>query len=279
MGALIDFQAVKNSIEKGRPFCFAKSAITGNSAKMMSFYSAAPNAGTAPSTAATCNAASPFALLQEPEITSINNAFLTQAELAIGPITPTNFGSLMLIDRLSHQGGLSGTSVTTQTTNLPTAALPRYTSGEGVMMALEIYSALGSTTAANATVSYTNQAGVSGRTSKIAIIGGSADFNASRFIIIPLQDDDTGVRSVQSVTLSANTGSAGNFGVTLFKPLLLFPNFTQAIDGIQPRTFNTLIGGFGCCPEIANDACLGLLGIANSTNVGVVTGAFYLAEA
>ncbi|MDX2073023.1 MAG: hypothetical protein SFX19_01505 [Alphaproteobacteria bacterium] len=279
MGALTDFQAVKNSIEKGRPYSFVKNSITGNTTRLMSYYAQAPNAGATPSTAVTCNAASPFALLQEPEYTSLNNYFLTQAELAVGVNTSSIFTSLMLIDRLSHQGGLSGTVTTAQTTNLPTAALPRYTSGEGVMMALEIYTSVGSTTAANATVSYTNQAGVSGRTSKIVILGGTTDFAASRFIILPLQDDDTGVRSVQSVTLSANTGSAGNFGVTLFKPLSLFPSFSQAFDGIQPRTFNTLIGGFGCCPEILNDACLGLLGFANSTNPGVITGAFYLAEA
>ena len=36
---------------------------------------------------------------------------------------------LTLCDRLSHQGGLSGTVTTAQTTNLPTAALTRNTDG------------------------------------------------------------------------------------------------------------------------------------------------------
>lgn len=279
MGALIDFDAVKASIEKGRPYCFAKNSLTGANTRLMSFWTVAPNAGATPSTAAACNANTVGALLQEPKLTALTNSyFLTQAELAAGPITASVFTSLMLIDRLSHQGGLSGTSVVTQTTNLPTAALTRYTDGAGVMAALEIYSALG-TTATTATVSYTNQSGVSGRTSKAVVIGGSSENTQSRFIPLTLQDDDTGVRSVQSVTLAASTATAGNFGVTLFKPLMLFPSFAQAMDGIQPRTFNTLIGGFGCCPEILDDACLGLLGLANSTNAGVITGALYLAEA
>lgn len=279
MGALTDFNAVKSSIQSGKPYCFTKNSITAANTKLMSYWANTPNAGATPSTAAACNANTAGALLQEPKLTSLTNSyFLTQAELSVVSSSITVFSSLMLIDRLSHQGGLSGTTATAQTTNLPTAALPRYTNGVGVMAALEIYSAIGST-ATTATISYTNQDGVSGRISKPVVIGGSNENTASRFIPIPLQDDDTGVLSVQSVTLAASTASAGNFGITLFKPLMIFPNFAPVVDAIQPRTFNTLVGGFGCCPEILDDACLGLLGIANSTNVGVVSGAFYLAEA
>jgi hypothetical protein len=276
MGALADFQAVKQSVEKGRAYPFTKNSITTAANRPMSYWTATPNAATAPGAAAACNANTTGALLQEPKLTSLTNSFfLTQAEISIAT---TAFTSLMLVDRLSHQSGLSGTSTATQTTNLPTAALTRYTSGEGVMAALEIYTAIGST-ASTVTISYTNQAGVSGRTSKPAVIGGASDNTASRFIIIPLQDDDTGIRSVESVTLSATTATAGNFGVTLFKPLMILPNFSFVAEQVQPRTLNTLIGGCGCCPEIMDDACLQLLGLSNSTVVGVVTGAFYLAEA
>ena len=276
MGALVDFQMVKNSIARGRAYPFAKNSITTAANRPMSYWTALPNAGAAPSTAAPCNANTIGALLQEPKLSSLANSyFLAQAEISVAT---TAFTSLMLVDRLSHQGGLSGALATAQTTNLPTAALTRYTDGIGVMAALEIYSALGGT-ASTATVSYTNQAGVSGRTSKPVVIGGASDNTSSRFIIIPPQDDDTGIRSVESVTLAATTTSAGNFGVTLFKPLMLFPNFSFVADQVQPRTFNTLVGGFGCCPEIMDDACLQLLGLSNSTVVGVATGAMHLAEA
>jgi len=276
MGALADFQAVKNSVARGRAYPFTKNSITTAANRPMSYWTALPNAGATPSAAAACNANTTGALLQEPKLSSLANSyFLTQAEISVAT---TAFTSLMLVDRLSHQGGLSGASTATQTTNLPTAALTRYTDGVGVMAALEIYSALGST-ASTATISYTNQAGVSGRTSKPVVIGGASDNTSSRFIIISLQDDDTGIRSVESVTLAATTASAGNFGVTLFKPLMIFPNFSYVADQVQPRTLNTLIGGFGCCPEIIDDACLQLLGLSNSTVVGVATGAMYLAEA
>lgn len=276
MGALLDFQGVKQSVERGRAYPFTKNSLTTAANRPMSYWTATPNAGAAPGVAAACNANTAGALLQEPKLTSLTNSFfLTQAEMSIAT---TAFTSLMLVDRLSHQGGLSGASATAQTTNLPTAALPRYTSGEGVMAALEIYTAIGST-ATTATISYTNQAGVSGRTSKPAVIGGASENTVSRFIIITLQDDDTGIRSVESVTLAATTATAGNFGVTLFKPLMILPNFSFVADQVQPRTLNTLVGGSGCCPEIMDDACLQLLGLSNSTVVGVVTGAFSLAEA
>lgn len=124
----------------------------------------------------------------------------------------------VLIDRLSHQGGLSGTVTTAQTTNLPTAALTRYTSGVGVYAALEVYTAVGATDALW-TVSYTNQAGTAGRTASwlMADTPGGNSFHP-----IPLVGSDTGVRSVESVTLTPSTGTAGNFGVTLFKPLVWF---------------------------------------------------------
>lgn len=274
--ALADLQAMKDSIEKGKPYFFTKNSLTSTTNKLMSLWMAAPNAGAAPSTAAICNADTTGALLTEPKLTTLANAyFVSQLELACAS---NAFTSLMLIDRLSHQGGLSGTATSTQTTNLPTAALPRYTDGVGVMAALEIYTAIG-TLAQPTTVSYTNQAGTSGRTSKEVIIGGTNDLGAGRLIPIPLQDDDTGIRAVASVTPASSTAVTGNYGVTLFKPLMLIPNVANLAQAIQQRCLNSFIGGYGCCPEILDDACLNFLAIANTTSTGAVHGAFHLAEA
>lgn len=273
---LTDYQALKDSIEKGKPYFFTKNSLTSTTNKLMSLWTAAPNAGVAPSTAATCNTNTTGALLAEPKLTTFTNAlFVSQLELACAT---NGFTSLMLIDRLSHQGGLSGTATAVQTTNLPTAALPRYTDGVGVMAALEIYTAIG-TVAVTATVSYTNEAGTSGRTSKAVVLGGTSDNAVGRFIPIPLQDDDQGIRAVASVTPSTSTAASGNYGVTLFKPLMLIPNVANLAHAIQERCLNSFIGGYGCCPEIFDDACLQLLAIANTTGTGAVHGAFHLAEA
>ena len=274
--ALADYQALKDSVERGKPYFFTKNSAASTTNKLMSMWMTAPSGGVVPTPPAVCNADTLGALLREPKLTTITNSlFVSQLELACA----TNaFTSLILIDRLSHQGGLSGTATAVQTTNLPTATLTRYTDGVGVMAALEIYTALG-TLAQTATVSYTNEAGASGRTSKAVVIGAANDNAAGRFIPIPLQDDDQGIRSVESVTPSSSTGTSGNYGVTLFKPLMLIPNLANLAHAIQQRCLNSFIGGYGGCPEILDNACLQLLAIANTSSTGAVHGAFHLAEA
>lgn len=274
--ALTDYQALKDSIERGKPYFFTKNSATSTTNKLMSLWTTLPNGGAVPSVAATCDADTVGALFREPKLTTLTNGyFVSQLELACAS---NAFTSFILIDRISHQGGLSGNATAVQTTNLPTAALPRYTDGVGVMAALEIYTVIG-TLAQTATVSYTNEAGVSGRTSKAVVIGAANDNAAGRFIPIPLQDDDQGIRAVASVTPSSSTGAAGNYGVTLFKPLMLIPNLANLAHAIQQRCLNSFLGGYGCCPEILDNACLQLLAIANTTGTGAVHGAFHLAEA
>lgn len=174
---------------------------------------------------------------------------------------------IVIADRLSQQGSLVGNVATAQTTNLPTAALTRYTSGEGVWIGLEVYTVLGATEV-TATVSYTNQAGTAGR-SGICRIGGGTRRAPSYFGVVALQAGDTGARSVESVTLSATTGAAGNFGVTLFRPLIPFP----FVGGAASETlFSTAIdymlgGGGGALPLIDPDACLWLIAMLNGATV------------
>jgi hypothetical protein len=171
----------------------------------------------------------------------------------------------MLADRLSHQGGLSGTVTTAQTTNLPTAALTRYTTGVGVIAALDVYTQIG-TTATTVNASYTNQDGTAAVASQATPFGATGFREASRSIILPLAQGDTGVRSVESVTVLATTGTAGNFGVTLYRPLLLFP-----IGGLnQWYDINPLLGGGSNMPEVLDDACLYWLFVADTTASGIL---------
>lgn len=177
---------------------------------------------------------------------------VTEQRLARMDVTRNGPAYIVIADRLSHQGGLSGTTTGAQTTNLPTAALTRYTDGVGVMAAIEIYSAIGGT-ARTFTVSYTNQAGTSGQTSEASNIGGANYSTAGRMLFVPLQAGDSGIRAVASVTISASTGTAGNFGVTLFKPLLAFP-FQFASN--WAITFDGLLNLGGQLPVVLDDACL-----------------------
>lgn len=177
-----------------------------------------------------------------------------------GELQPTAnvFGQHILIDRLVHSGGLSGAVATAQTTNLPTAALPRFTNGDGVMIGLRIWTQIGAT-ATTVTASYTNQAGTPGRTTPAVVIGGGSFREATRLLVLPLQDGDTGVRSVESVTLAATTDTAGNFGVVLFKPLAVLPQDINGHAGVRSAVYGGLFGGM---PDISN-ACLSFLMIAS----------------
>jgi len=210
---------------------------------------------------------------------------------SIGPIPAVSTGRLTLlggrmstggaagvtaiiVDLLNHSGGLSGTTTGAQTANLPTAALTRYTSGEGVMAGLIVYTAVG-TTATTVTINYTNQSGTSGQISTATQIGATSYRETGALIPIPLAAGDTGVRSVESVTLAGTTGTAGNFGVCLFKPLQMMA--LNDVMGAMPLDAVSSGGIIGSLCEVHPDACLTLATIANTAQT--VNGALILAEA
>lgn len=116
-------------------------------------------------------------------------------------------------DRLVTTSGLDGTLTTSQAVN--TVALPaRATGGAGCLIALEAYAATGATSV-TFTVTYTNSAGTG---SRVATVTGTLN-QLGKILIVPLQAGDVGVQSVQSVQQSATTGGAGNYGVTIYKPM------------------------------------------------------------
>lgn len=159
--------------------------------------------------------------------------------------TLTNAG-LMFYDRLVQTGTLSGVLTTTQAVG--SAALPRETSGEGVQMYMEIYTSVG-TTAATATVTYVNQAGVTKTTT--VTFGGTSGRSSPTMLRVPLAEGDTGVRSVTDVTLSVSTGTPGAWGFTLAKPLFLVPVFATS-DTVMDWADLGL-------PKIPADACVALM--------------------
>jgi len=173
-----------------------------------------------------------------------------------------NPGVYLICDRLSHQGGLSGTVATAQTTNLPTAALTRYTSGVGVMAMLTIYTQIGSS-GATVSVSYTDTTPTAGNASPSIVIGGTGFREANRGLILPLASGDVGITSVESVTISISTGTVGNLGVTLFKPL-----FAVLVDQVNTVAVCDFVTGScgGGIPEVVDNACLFVMCMSGSTN-------------
>lgn len=169
----------------------------------------------------------------------------------------TTIGTLILYDRLVHTSGLSGIVTSAQTVN-STAITRTYDSGNAVEAWLEWYTATGAT-ACTATIAYTNQSGTSSRSGTASI---AASTKAACMIPISLQSGDTGVQSVQSVTLSGTTGTAGNFGITMCQRLAQM-QVVIAGTGVAVNW-----GQLGL-PIIANNACLAYKVLASTTSTGI----------
>ncbi len=163
---------------------------------------------------------------------------------------PTQAGVLICADRLADISGLSGVAAGAQA--ISGLAVTRYAgaASAGNEIWVEIYTAVGAT-ARTITASYTNQAGTAGRTTQAAVFGGTGANEAQRMIRLPLQQGDTGVRSVESVTISATTGTAGDFGVTILRAIAGAAATNPAIG-----TSRELTRGYPGLVEVATDAAL-----------------------
>lgn len=259
--AIATYAAYKSAKPHARA-SYLKAALTSTSARLYTRWTSGPLNAPAPTTAVVPDASTQPGSMPgwPPGLT----AWIKSVIIGRG-----GGGSYILADRLSHQGGLSGTVATAQTTNLPTAALTRYTSGVGVLAALEITTAVG-TTATTAVLSYTNSSGVASRTSPAVTFGGTNDRQTGQVQLVPLQIGDVGVRSVESVTLGVSTGTAGAFGVTLYRPLIALPWFDLNDEG-QPYD---MVKHLGCFFEpIQADACLAILHCTNATSTFSCVGA------
>lgn len=207
----------------------------------------------------------------------VSNAGSGRLSILAGRMNPSGIGGIavMLVDILNISGGLDGTITTAQTTNLPTAALTRYTSGVGVQAALCVHTVVG-TTGTTATVSYTNEAGTPGRTSTAVPFGAVGFREVGSLIRIPLQAGDTGIQSVESVKLAATTGTIGNFGVLLYRPLaMMFVNDVEGANVIDCVSSGRMVGQFA---EVLDDACLSVFGLQAASSQAV-SGFVLLGEA
>lgn len=139
--------------------------------------------------------------------------------------------------------------------------LPRYTGGEGVrIMAVSV---AGRTGLQTFQVNYTNSAGVSGRLSQVvtqnnnsvngSIVTSHPTINGSAGPFIPLQAGDTGVRSIESVTMISGV-DVGLFTLVLVKPLA-----QASIRGIDAPVEIDYLINFAQLPVIQDDAYLNII--------------------
>jgi hypothetical protein len=147
-----------------------------------------------------------------------------------------------------------------------TVTLPRYADGEGVqIMAVSVAGRTGGQTFQ---VNYTNSEGVAGRVTQ-TVAQNSVSVNGSivtsdraaanaRGPFIPLQQGDTGVRSIESVTM--NGADVGLFTLVLVKPIVQLQ-----LRGIDAPVEVDYFLDFAQTPAIENDAYLNMLACPSGT--------------
>lgn len=124
-----------------------------------------------------------------------------------------------LFDVVWVNTGLNVTTTTAQTVDsvkFPPRDNHGSSDGEGYEIGILVTTATTSGVVTNSTISYTNSAGVSGRTARITSLPGSAV--AGTFVPFTLQDGDIGVMSIQSVTLGTSYGG-GAISVIVYRKL------------------------------------------------------------
>lgn len=159
------------------------------------------------------------------------------------------------------------TSVVEEVAMVNTNSITRYTDGKGVqVMAILTNAGLGGQ---SFFFTYTNSDGVSGRISQTVQMNASTatgtvvTSSVSTAIqsgnpFMGLQDGDTGVRSIESVTMLG--GDYGLFALVLVKPLLR----TAVNETTAPYEKDALVIG-GEVPRIYDDAFLGCLALPRGT--------------
>lgn len=226
-----------------------------------------PGQGAIPTTAAVCNGQLIGAIRFEQQSGSATS-YLALLEAMCSNASST----LEIHDRLMHMGGLSGNVTAAQTVNLDISANLANDNLEArkgdanfsdVQWWLEWYTATGSTTV-TVTVNVTYDDGSTGNLTGVSM---TASRPAAHMIpinsLIPSSSSGRYIRAVNTVSLSATSGTAGNFGVTAtrYRAALFQP--------VANARFTADWAGLGL-PEIPNSACLFCVQQTTATSTGAV---------
>ena len=234
-----------------------------------------PGQGAIPTTVATCNNTT-VGVIGFNQQTAPITSYGAYLEIATGNAAMT----MELHDRLAHMGGLNGTLATAQSVNLDLSTLLSTDNidvrkGDAnysdVQWWLEWYTATGGT-AVTATIAVTYNDGTTGNLSVLSL---AATRPASHIIplnsLIPAAQSGKFIRGIVSVTLSATSGTAGNFGVTATRQRMALSspiaNFKFIADWAQ-------LG----LPEIYNSSAIFPIVLTSTTSSGSIRGSGKIAH-
>jgi hypothetical protein len=180
-----------------------------------------------------------------------------------------NVGAVSIWDRLwqvdTVTSGIVVTTLTAQTITLvalPPRDMNGSINGEGVMAAVEVQTATTNGSAiANMTISYTNSAGTAGRTGA-TLYTFPATAVAGSIVPFSLQAGDTGIRSIQSITLGTSL-------VTGTVSLILYRQITTIGTPLANTSYAKDSIAMGL-PRIYDTSCPFMVYLPTATAVGVV---------
>ena len=243
---------------------FNKATITNQVAgNFVSMWTATgwPFAGNAPTTVAIPTAATTGAM-------GINNATSGETNYLARLFLMSSVAGtdVQVHDRLSHAGGLSGTSTSAQTVTVNAAAaglVDRIGASDysDVQWWLEWYTDTGAS-AVSVTVAVVYDNGSTGNAFPISL---SATMRRARMLPILPASPGRRIRQVTSVTLASTTGAVGDFGVTA----------TRALGGVSLGLANYgSVSDWAALglPKLADDVCLQFVVITSTTSSGAIYG-------
>jgi hypothetical protein len=176
-------------------------------------------------------------------------------------------------DRIAHMGGLVLNVTTSQTANLPldleALSVPADRIGDptfgDVQTWLEVY-ADGGATASNATINVTFDDDTSGNLNTQAV-GGTirAGHCFSLDALRTTGQQGKNIKRINSVILSASTGTAGNFGFTFTRPRAYMPTYLAN----KAEVYDWAALGL---PGVPNGACLQFMVVPSTTSSGTLRG-------
>ncbi len=225
-----------------------------------------PAQGGIPTAAAVCTNATTGAV-QFTQQTAPSTSYIAQ----ITALASNSAMSWEIHDRLAHMGGLLLNVTTSQAVDLDLDLIGVSADRIGdpnfgdVQTWLEVYTD-GGATASNATINVTFDDNTDANVS-VQAVGGTirAGHCLSVDALRTTAQQGKNIKRINTVILSASTGTAGNFGFTFTRPRAYIP--TPLANLSQPYDWAAL-----GLPEVPNGACLQFMVIPSTTSSGTLRG-------
>jgi hypothetical protein len=206
-----------------RPFSWRKAAFTGEAAgeQFSTFFTAGfPGAAVAPTSLNGAALTSYAGQIPFPAAVSGDYVELSEFSATQGG----SVGGVWLMDRLWHNGTISSTTTTNQAIThpgLPARDRSGSSNGDGVFLGIEVSTATGNGSAVtNMTATYTDSDGNGSLTATVTSFPATAV--AGTFVPFNLAAGDTGIRSVQGLTLGTSLVS-GTVHLVMYRPIAYVP--------------------------------------------------------